>query len=108
MPEDQQTTTCPACVEVMLWVETTNGPRIYVIGMVTNRSNIAWRDLEFQCRFFDTNSIMIDAGYPNSWLTVQPGDDAAFRGTVTPGCPKSDYHTLTLAVSSARNTRSRF
>jgi hypothetical protein len=92
----------------MSWVETTNGPRIYVIGMLTNQSQVAWKDVEFQCRFFGTNGVMIDASYPGARLTILPGSDAAFRGTVTPACAKSDYHAMTTTVSSARNARAAF
>lgn len=89
----------------MLWVETTNGPRIYVIGMLTNHSAVAWKDVELQCRFFNTEGAMIDAASPGARLTILPAGDAAFRGTVTPGSPKSDYDTLSVTVSSARNAR---
>ena len=92
----------------MLWVETTNGPRIYVVGMLTNQSLVAWKDVEFQCRFFNTNGAMVDAAYPRAWLTILPHDEAAFRGVVTPGCERGDYYQMSTTVSSARNARSVF
>lgn len=102
----------PDCLHViesrMNWVETTNGPRIYVVGMLTNQSAIAWKDLEIQCRFFDTNGVMVDAEYPWSRLTILPHGDAAFRGVVTPGRAEAEYHALKATVSAARNARSRF
>ena len=30
----------------MTWAETSNGPRIYITGILTNQSGIAWRDIE--------------------------------------------------------------
>lgn len=92
----------------MNWVETTNGPRIYVVGMLTNLSAIAWKEVEIQCRFFDTNGVMVDAAYPRAWLTILPHGDAAFRGVVTPGRAEADYHALNTTVSSARNALTRF
>lgn len=92
----------------MLWVETTNGPRIYVIGMLTNQSMAAWKDVELQCRFYGTNGTLIDAAYPLARLTILPSSDAAFRGTIAPGRPRQDYHTLSVTVSSARNARAAF
>ena len=92
----------------MNWVETTNGCRIYVVGMLTNQSAIAWKDVEIQCRFFDTNGAMVDAAYPHAWLTILPHGDAAFRGVVTPGRAEPDYHALKTTVSSARNALTRF
>jgi hypothetical protein len=92
----------------MNWVETTNGPRIYVTGILTNRSAVAWREVEFECRFFGTNGIMVDADHARGWLTILPNDDCAFRAMVAPGRPAADYHALKVSVSTARNARGPF
>mgnify|MGYP001022621206 CR=1 FL=1 len=92
----------------MVWVEGTNGGTIFVVGILTNQSSVTWKSPELQCRFFNAGGGMIDAAYPSSRLTILPGGDAAFRGTVVPACAKSEYHTLTVKVSSASNARSAF
>lgn len=90
------------------WVETTNGPRLYVTGLLTNRSGFAWRDLEFECRFFDGAGGMVDAGHGRAFMTIQPHDDAAFRVSLTPGRPQADYRSQRVTVSTARNARAAF
>src|SRR2546421_191400 len=35
------------------WVETAEGPRLFVTGILTNQSQIAWRAPEFECRFYN-------------------------------------------------------
>jgi len=33
----------------MNWVQTRDGLRIFVTGIITNRSQVAWRGVEFEC-----------------------------------------------------------
>jgi uncharacterized protein YcfL len=89
-------------------VETSNGFRVYVTGILTNESEIAWRQIEFDCRFYDNNGVMIDAANGYSLLTVQPHDDSAFRVVVQPGRSTNDYSSCKIFVSTARNTKSLF
>ncbi len=91
------------------WVETTNGPRIYVTGILTNRSDLRWRDIEFECRFADSSGRMVDAAHGRTFMTVPARDDAAFRVAVTPGRPSSaDYHSHEVRVTTARSSHSAF
>jgi hypothetical protein len=92
----------------MNWVQTSNGPRIYITGILTNQSDIAWRDIELECRFLDTNGVLADAAHPHAGLTIQPHDDAAFRVVVTPSRATNDYASFRLSVTSARNTKGFF
>ena len=92
----------------MNWAETSSGLRIYITGILTNRSEFAWRDIELECRFFDTNGQLLDAAHPHVALTIRPHDDTAFRVVVTPGHATNDYASFRLSVSTARNTKSLF
>lgn len=92
----------------MNWAETSNGPRIYVTGILTNQSEFAWRDIELECRFLDAGGQMVDAAHPHAGLTIQPHDDTAFRAVVTPSRASNDYASFRLSVSTARNTKSLF
>lgn len=87
------------------WVETSNGPRLYLTGILTNRSEIAWQGVEFECRLFDTHGAMIDAASARGMLTIDPHSDSAFRATVAPGRAAGDYASYQIRVSTARNTR---
>lgn len=90
------------------WVQTQYGPRIYITGLLTNQSPVAWQSLEFECRFFDEDGTMIDAATVRSYLTVGANDDAAFRAIVVPACPSNSYNSFRIEVSTARNARAPF
>ncbi|HWW02977.1 MAG TPA: hypothetical protein VNZ64_24970 [Candidatus Acidoferrum sp.] len=92
----------------MNWAETTNGLRIYITGILTNQSPVAWRDIELQCRFLDAHGGLVDAVHPRLFLTIQPHDDTAFRTIVTPSRATNDYASFKLTVTTARNTKSFF
>jgi hypothetical protein len=90
------------------WVATDKEPRIYVTGIITNQSPIAWKDVEFECRFYDTNGVMVDAYNRRSDLTIKSNDDSAFRVSVVPSRPAKDYASHKLSVSTARNDKAPF
>lgn len=90
------------------WVETKDGPCIYVTGILTNRSAIVWQGIELECRFFDANGTLIDAANATAKATVRPNDDSAFRVVVLPGAHANAYRSLRISVSSARNDRASF
>jgi len=92
----------------MNWLDATNGPQIYVTGILTNQSPVAWKDLEFECRFFDTDGVMVDVGNASFMWTIQAHDDLAFRVRVTPVRPAADYGRVKPLVSAARNARAVF
>jgi hypothetical protein len=92
----------------MNWAETSSGLHIYVTGILTNQSEFAWRDIELECRFLDTNGQLVDAAHPHVALTIQPHDDTAFRAVVTPSHATNDYASFRLLVSTARNTKGLF
>lgn len=92
----------------MEWVDTADGPRLFVTGVLTNQSQITWRAPEFQCRFFNSKGQMIDAANGSTFLTVLSGADSAFRVSVKPLRSSNDYSSFRIAVSTARNFRSPY
>ena len=90
------------------WVEATNGPRLYVTGLLTNQSPVAWKDVEFECRYFNAGGEMVDASNSRGYFTIQPDDDRAFRLVVIPARSSNEYVTHRLAVSTARNIKAVF
>jgi hypothetical protein len=90
----------------MGWVQTSDGLRIYITGILTNNSPVAWKDVEFDCRFFNATGKLVDAGVGRSYPTVAADDDSAFRVGFAPTSPTNDYATFRISVSSARNSRS--
>jgi hypothetical protein len=92
----------------MNWAQTKDGLRIYLTGIITNQSPVAWRGIEFDCRFYDSTGVMVDAANARASLTIQPNDDAAFRAIIIPGCATNDYSSYKLLVSTARNAMGLF
>jgi hypothetical protein len=92
----------------MEWVETTDGPRLFVTGLLTNQSQFAWREPEFECRFFNSKGEMTDAANGTTFLTILPSADSAFRVTVKPVRSSNDYSSFRVSVSNARNIRGPF
>ncbi len=92
----------------MNWVHTSDGLRIYLTGILTNQTPVAWKEVEFDCRFYDAKGAMIDAANAHAFLTVQPNDDAAFRALVAPGCETNEYHSFKLSIATARNAKAWF
>lgn len=90
------------------WVETKDGTRIYATGLITNQSLLPWKDLEFDCRFFNSEGVMIDACDGRSSFTIQPATEAAFRVIVKPAQSATDYKTHRITVSTARTIKSAF
>lgn len=90
------------------WAERNKETRIYITGILTNESPIAWKDIEFECRFYDADGVMVDASNTRGSLTIQPKDDRAFRVSVMPGRPTKDYASHKLSVSTARNANAWF
>jgi hypothetical protein len=93
----------------MSWRQLQDGElRIVLTGVISNESEVPWEDVEFECRFFNTNGAMIDvANFPKS-LTVQPHDDTAFSAAVWPSRSTNIYASYQLSVVSARNANSHF
>jgi hypothetical protein len=97
----------------MNWVEREKEPstkenQIYITGIATNQSPVAWRHIEFECRFFDTNGTMIDAANGFTYFTIQPNDNSAFRVSVLPTAPTNQYASFKVFVTAARNVRGWF
>lgn len=92
----------------MNWADTTDGRRVFITGIVTNQSPVAWRGLEFETRFFDSSGQMIDAANGYTGFTILPSNDSAFRVSVKPLLSTNDYSSFKISVSSASSTRGRF
>lgn len=85
-----------------------NEPAVYVVAVVTNKSDIAWRDIELDARFFDKTGTLIDAQTDSDYSTIWPHGDSAFRIKLKPSHDLSDYQSYKVFVRSARDAHSRF
>jgi|SRR5579859_341332 len=92
----------------MNWVQTREGLRIYATGVLTNTSLVGWKDVEFDCRFFNAKGVMTDADTGHGYMTILPNADTAFRVSIIPSVPTNEYASFKISVSNARNTKSLF
>jgi hypothetical protein len=92
----------------MNWVHLTNGEWIYLVGTITNQSEVPWKNIELNYRFFDASGVLIDAGSTDAGCYVLPKDEAAFRIQIRTRQPTNEYRSFKLSISSARSARSMF
>jgi hypothetical protein len=92
----------------MNWSQTSSGLRIYITGLLTNQSEHAWKDIEFDCRFFDQFGSMIDAASGRGRLVILSRDDSAFRTSIEPTRATNEYASFKISVNSARNMKAWF
>lgn len=92
----------------MNWVQTSDGLHIFITGVLINTSPITWKDIEFDCRFFDAQGVMVDAGTGYVHFTIRPNDDTAFRVSLVPVAPTNSYDSFKISVGNARNAKGWF
>src|ERR1035438_7826825 len=95
-------------VSQMNWARTDNGLHIYLTGVLTNSSPVTWKDAEFDCRFFNSQGVMLDAFAGHSYMTILPYDETAFRVAVIPTAPTNEYSSFKIYVGNARNAKGWF
>lgn len=83
-------------------------PVIYVVTVITNKSDLVWKGVELDARFFDKTGTLIDAQAWCDNLPIWPHGDSAFRIRVKPSHDLSDYQSYKLFVRSARDVHARF
>jgi hypothetical protein len=92
----------------MNWVQTKEGLRIFVAGILTNTSPTHWTGVQLECRFFNAAGTMVDAANPLANLPVRSHDDTAFRVSIWPAASTNEYGSFQVRVSTARNTHNTF
>lgn len=83
-------------------------PGIYVVGLLTNRTDVGWKDIQLDVRFFDKSGQMIDAMSGMILATALAHSEVAFRKAVTPGRPLSDYDSYRVYIRFARDSQTPF
>jgi hypothetical protein len=83
-------------------------PVVNTVAVVTNRSDIAWKGIEFDSRFFNKAGVLIDAHPWRSYTTVLPHSDAAVRFATKPITDFSEYETQKVYIRAARDARAHF
>src|SRR5437867_3959478 len=60
--------------------QTDKGRYVSVVGLLTNRSEFTWKEVQLEARYFDKDGKLIDTGLErNLFENVLPYAEAAFR-----------------------------
>jgi hypothetical protein len=78
---------------------------VVVIGTLTNRSAVTWKNIELDCRYFNDAGELIDVRNALTSLVVLGHDEIAFRVETDELRPRSDYAKHQAAVRHAVNGR---
>lgn len=105
---DEQPQSLKLTASHMNWVHFTNEERIYLLGTITNQSEVPWKDVELNYCFFDGSGNLIEAGNASTGCNILPHDEAAFRISVRTLQPTNEYQSFKLSISSARSSRTIF
>ena len=83
-------------------------PSIYVVVVLTNKSELAWKNPQLDLRFFNQAGVFIDANSYSGGGVVQPHGDMAVRVKCRPCHPIAEYDSCKILVRSAVDPISRF
>lgn len=83
-------------------------PFVNVVVVLTNKSELAWKDVQMDLRFYNAAGTLIDAVAYVSRGEIYPNGELAFRIKNPPNHPLSDYDSYKIFVRSARDARAHF
>ena len=81
-------------------------PAVSVIAIVTNQTDLAWKEIPLEVRFFDKEGTLVDIGYGLYFDTLYPKSDGAVKIEAASQRPLADYNSYKIYVGSARDPRS--
>ena len=76
---------------------------LVVTGLMTNASDYAWADVDFDVRFLDASGKLVEAGSGADSFTVLPHSDHGFCLHLYPLKRMPDYATFLVVARSARD-----
>ena len=93
----------------MAFGENNRGPRVDVIGTITNKSPVSWKEIKFQVDFQDSSGRRIDTGQMENYSYVLPSGDAlSFKVGFRREFAETNYASHTVRVVSAKDDRARW
>lgn len=79
---------------------------VHVVAVITNQTDIAWKHVQLDVRFFDKTGTLIDARVYSDGATILPHGESALRINTKPCHALSDYKSYQLFIRSARDAHS--
>ena len=83
-------------------------PRGFVIVIMTNKSEIAWKDIELDIRLFDKAGVMLDARTYEDGSIILPHDELSCRIPFDLYKPMTEYAVHKVYVRGARDSHAPF
>lgn len=83
-------------------------PEVSVIAIVTNQTDLAWKEIPFDVRFFDKAGTLVDIGRGQYFDTLYPKSDGAVKIDAASHRPFADYNSYRIYIGSAHDPHSRF
>jgi hypothetical protein len=89
--------------------QTDKEPYITTVGLLTNSSEFAWKDVQLEAQYFDDNGKLVDTGIErNLEAVVMPHAETAFRIRTLADKPESSYVSHKIMVRTAKDVANRF
>ena len=84
------------------------GQANYVVTVLTNHCDIAWKNPQLDFRFYNQAGTLIDAGSYTGGGVIRAHDELAVRFKFRPNHPVSEYDSCKVIVRWAYDPSSRF
>jgi len=85
------------------------GPTLVVLGTIKNATDIAWKDLQWELRFFDQEGKLIDTAQSNAFSFLSPArSDTPFKVSLKREFPAEAYASHALRLVAARDAKTWF
>jgi hypothetical protein len=83
-------------------------PFVCVVAVVTNQTDLSWKDIQFEARFFNKAGTLIDVAQQGCYWPLYPKTDTAIQ--FKPGMlhPLADYDSYKIYVESGLDIHARY
>jgi hypothetical protein len=89
--------------------DTKSGSTVAVIGMITNRSQVSWKEVQFHVDFLDAGGKRVDVGEREDYSFRLPaGENTAFKVSFRREFPETNYVKALVHVVGAKDERARW
>lgn len=86
--------------------ETSCGPTVVAMGIMTNNSSLSWEDVQLEVRFYDKENELIDTDQKNKYSFVVPANDiSTFKVSIPREFPEEQYASCKVRILSAKDSR---
>ena len=80
--------------------------KIYIVGILTNQTDVAWKNPQFELRYYDAKGMLIDVQTSYVNARIYPRGETGFRIALKPCRELADYTTYKIFARYARDARS--